>query len=344
MPLLVPRVNLRLYVLRVFLPSPRLAVALGLFIVAIVGGTVGYLALTDLGPLDAFYQTVITLSTVGYGELEPFDGATRVFTSCLIVLGVGTAIYAFSAMVQEALETDLRRRLYSGRERMRIEQLSGHAIVCGYGRVGQEIANELRRQDAALVVVEEREDRVRVAREEGHLVVEGDATVDETLERAGIRAAGTLLAAGDDDARNTFITLTAKGLNPECHVVARVALPENRAKLDLAGADRTVSPYRMGARRMAFAALWPAAADTVDTIETGGGQALVFAELEVDGISGAVGASCGDLLAGTSATLLGVRHDGEVVVGPPAEHRLQPGDILMLFGDEHAIAAFGSRS
>ena len=259
MPLLVPRVNLRLYVLRVFLPSPRLAVALGLFIVAIVGGTVGYLALTDLGPRDAFHQTVITLSTVGYGELEPFDGATRVFTSCLIVLGVGTAIYAFSAMLQEALETDLHSRLYSGRERMRIEQLSGHAIVCGYGRVGRKIANELRRQDAALVVVEEREDRVRVAREEG-----------------------------------------APCRGRRCH-------------------------RRRDAR-------------------TGGGQGLVFAELEVDGISGAVGASCGDLLAGTSATLLGVRHDGEVVVGPPAEHRLQPGDILMLFGDEHAIAAFGSRS
>ena len=127
-------------------------------------------------------------------------------------------------------------------------------------------------------------------------------------------------------------------------MVARVALPENRAKLELAGADRTVSPYRMGARRMAFSALWPAAADTVDTLESVGDAGLVFADLEVDEISDAAGRSCGDLIAGTNATLLGVRHDDEVTVGPPSDRLLQPGDILMLLGDEQAITALTSRS
>ena len=343
-PSLVRRLKLRFHVLRVFLPSERLVIALALFLVALGGGTVGYNALTDLGLFDAFYQTISTVSTVGYAEIEPFDRDARIFTSCLIVFGVGTAIYALSAMVQEALESDLRSRLYRGRERMRIEQLKGHAIVCGYGRVGQEIARELQRQKTDIVVVEEREDRADAAREEGHLVVEGDATSDAILEQAGIRSARTLLAAGDSDSRNTFITLTTKGLNPDCHVVARVALPENRAKLELAGADRTVSPYRMGARRMAFSALWPAAADTVDTLESVGDAGLVFADLEVDEISGAAGRSCGDLIAGTNATLLGVRHDDEVTVGPPSDRLLQPGDILMLLGGERAITTLTSRS
>ena len=341
---LAVRLKLRLHVLRVFLPSPRLIVALTLFVVTIAGGTVGYLALTDLEPPDAFYQTVITLSTVGYGEVEPFDREARIFTSCLIVLGVGTAAYALSAMAQEALDTEFRTRLYLGRERMRIEQLREHAIVCGYGRVGQEIAGELRRQGSALAVIERNEDRARAAREDGYLVVEGDASEEGTLERAGIRAASALLAAGDDDSRNTFITLTAKELNPDCHVVARVAFPENRAKLKLAGADRTVSPYRMGARRMAFAARWPSAADAVDTLEAVGGEGFVFAEIEVDEISGAAGRSCGDIVAGTNATLLGIRHGDEVMAGPPADRRLETGDILMLLGDETAIAAIGGRA
>ncbi len=343
-PSLLARLWLRTHVLRVLLPSGRLIITLALFLVIIGGGTSGYVALSDLSSLDAFYQTIITLSTVGYAEVEPFDRDTRIFTSALIVLGVGTALYALSAMAQELFDADLQRRLYLGRERMRIEQLRGHAIVCGYGRVGYEIAGELRRQGAALVIIELREERARSAREDGYLVVEGDATEDPVLQRAGIDAARTLLAAGDDDSRNTFITLTAKALNPDCRVVARVAIPENRAKLELAGADRTVSPYRMGARRMAFSALWPATTDASDALEANGGEGLVFVELRIDEMSGAAGRACGELLAGTSATLLGVRHGAEVVAGPPPDRRLEAGDILMLLGDEHAIATIGSRT
>ena len=343
-PPLLTRLWLRTHVLRVFLPSGRLIIAFALFLTALGGGAVGYVALADLSPFDAFYQTMITLSTVGYAELEPFNRETRIFTSLLIVLGVGTALYALSAMAQELFDANLRGRLYLGRERMRIEQLSGHAIVCGYGRVGSEIAGELSRQGADIVVIELNAERARDAREEGHLVVEGDATEDSVLRRAGIGVARTLLAAGNDDSRNTFITLTAKALNPACHVVARVAVAENRAKLELAGADRTVSPYRMGARRMAFSALWPATADAVDTLETEGGEGLVFVEILVDEMGGAAGRTCGDLLAGTTATLLGVRHGAEVVAGPPSDRRLRAGDILMLLGDEQAISAVGARA
>ena len=127
-------------------------------------------------------------------------------------------------------------------------------------------------------------------------------------------------------------------------MVARVALPENRAKLELAGADRTVSPFRMGARRMAFSALWPSAAHALDSLEGEGGEGLVFAELQVDQIDGAAGRTCGDLMANAGATLLGIRRGSEVVAGPPPDRRLERGDTVMLFGNERAIAAVGSRS
>ena len=337
---LARRAPLRASLLQALSPSLRLTIALALFIVALAGGTTGYLVLSEMGPLDAFYQTIITLSTVGYAEVEPFGRAEKIFTSFLIVFGVGTALYALSTMVQETVEGDLRSRLYLGRERMRIERLSDHAIVCGFGRVGQQITRELRERNTDLVVIEAREPRARLAREEGCLVVEGDATLEATLRRARLETARTLLVASDSDSGNTFITLTAKGLNPACLVVARVGLAENIAKLELAGADRIVSPYRMGARQMAVSALWPAVAGFVDTL--GPGPGLVFAHLDVDRIRGAAGQSCGEFLAGTGATLLGLRHGGEVIVGPPPERRLEPGDILLLLGEERVIAALGS--
>ena len=155
------------------LPSVRLLVAMALFTAALGGGTLGYVLLSDMGPLDAFYQTMITLSTVGYGEVEPFGRAEKVFTSFLIVFGVGTALYALSTMVQEALEGDLRSNLYAGRERMRIRDLKGHAIICGYGRVGQEIAQALRARGVDIVLIDRDQHHVERARGEGYLVVEG---------------------------------------------------------------------------------------------------------------------------------------------------------------------------
>jgi len=325
-------------------PSTRLLVALALFTLAIGVGTVEYLLISELGPLDAFCQTMITLSTVGYGEVEPFGRAEKIFTAFLIVFGVGTALYALSAIVQETLEGDLRGQLYRGRERMRIGQLNGHTIICGFGRVGQEIARELSERGIDIVLIEAQQSQSERARKLGYLVVEGDATQEDTLIRAQLGTAPTLLAALDSDPGNTFTTLTAKSINASCHVVARVALPENVAKMQLAGADRTVSPSRIGARRMVLSALQPAAADFMDTIGTGRHGDRVLAEFEVTGGSGFAGQSCGDFLAGTGATLLGLRRSDEVIVDPQADRRLEPGDILMLLAEEHEIAALGRPS
>lgn len=147
-------------------------------------GTVGYLLISELGPLDAFYQTMITLSTVGYGEVEPFGRAEKIFTAFLIVFGVGTALYALSAIIQEALEGDLRSQLYRGRERMRIGQLKGHTIICGFGRVGQEIARELSERGIEIVLIDAQASQIERARALGYLVVKGDATHEDTLIRA----------------------------------------------------------------------------------------------------------------------------------------------------------------
>ena len=327
--------------LEILTPSGRLRAALALFTVAIVGGTVGYMTIAGMSFLDAIYQTLTTLSTVGFEEVKPFGTEEKIFTSFLIVFGVGAALYALTAAIQEALEGDVRSRLYLRRERMRIENLRAHAIICGFGRVGQEIAREFSERGRPFVLVEARLEGIEQARRLGYLVVEGDATQERTLNEAGIAVARSLLAASDNDSDNTFITLTAKSINPSCYVVARVAYPHNEEKLRLAGADRIVSLYQIGGRRMVLSALQPAAADFMDTLAAGRYGDLVLAEFEVNETNNLAGRTCGSLLEGmTGATLLGLRgRDGHVHVGPSSTHTLQEGDIVMLLAEETDIAA-----
>jgi len=317
-----------------------LQIALGLLVMWIMLGTAGYMLLADFTFLDALYQTVTTLTTVGFRELKPFDSGEKVFTIILILGGVGTVLYTLTLVMQEAVEGNIRSRLYLRRMRMRIEELTDHSILCGFGRVGQEVAREFRERDVPFVIVEQTPEQAEVARAFGYLVIEGDASDDRVLNQAGIARARSLLAASDSDAGNTYITLTAKSMNPHCYVVARVGYPHNEEKLRLAGADRVLSLYTMGGRRMVLSALQPLAADFMDTIAAGRHGELVLAEFEVNEENGLVGRNVKDLFAGThNATLLGIReHAGGLVVGPRGDHELHYGDIAIVLADEEDIA------
>lgn len=314
--------------------------AVSLFVIAIVGGTGGYMVVEGMGFLDAFYQTIITISTVGYAEVEPLDTGGRLFTSGLIVFGVAAFLYAVTVAVQEAIEGDIRSRLYLRRERVKIDELSNHAIICGFGRVGQEIAREFQERGVKFVIVDNTPMAVDRARSFGYLVVEGDATDEHALNLAGLVNARTLLAASDSDSGNTFTTLAAKSINPSCYVVARVAYPHNEEKMRLAGADRVLSLYKIGGRRMVLSALQPLAADFMDTLAAGRHGDLILAEFEINEQNGLAGASCGEMLRGTTnATLLGVRlRDGSLIVGPSNQHLLQDGDIVIMLAEEKDIA------
>lgn len=322
------------------LPSPRLRMAVGLFVIAIAGGTIGYMAIEDMSFLDALYQTITTISTVGFSEVQPLTTAGRIFTSVLIVFGVAAFFYAATVAVQEAIEGDIRSRLYLRRERMKIDELRNHAIICGFGRVGQEIAREFQERGVKFVIIDNTPSAVDRARSFGYLVVEGDASDEHALNQAGIANARTLLAASDSDSGNTFITLAAKSMNPSCYIVARVAYPHNEEKLRLAGADRVLSLYKIGGRRMVLSALQPLAADFMDTLAAGRHGDLILAEFEINEQNGLAGASCGEMIRGTTnATLLGVRlRDGSLIVGPPNQHILQDGDIVIMLAEEKDIA------
>ena len=235
----------------------RVAVGLVLFVVVITIGTGGYLLIEGWPFLDALYMAVITVTTVGFREAEPLSTGGKIFTIFLILFGVGSAFYILTALAATIIEGDLRQVFWERRMKSTIERLKDHYIICGYGRVGEEIAREFKERKVPFIVVDRNAEALEKARREGALTVEGDATLEETLVEAGIERCEGLIAASDSDAGNTYITLTAKGLHKEAFVVARVGAPGNESKMRQAGADRIVSPYAMGGRRMALVALQP---------------------------------------------------------------------------------------
>jgi len=327
-------------------PSPRLRVALALFVIAMTTGIVGYMLISDMSFVDALYQMSTTLSTVGFRELKPFGTGEKLFTVFLILFGVGAVLYTLTLIVQEALEGDLRGRFYLRRMEMQIEGLENHYILCGFGRVGQEVARELRERGVEFVVIDHMSEAAERARAFGYNVIEGDASEDRTLNQAGLTRARCLIAASDSDSGNTYITLTAKSVNPRCRIVARAGFPHNEEKMRLAGADRVISLYSMGGRRMVLSALQPLAADFMDTLATGRHGDVLLAEFEVNQNNGLAGKTCGTLLLGTNnAALLGIRHRrGDLLVGPRNEEELRDGDIVIVLAEEGDIASLSSAS
>ena len=251
--------------------EPRLALrrvqsaVLALAIITAVG-IFGYVIFEGWSFTDALYMTVITLTTVGYREVRVLDASGQLWTMLLLITGVGTLFYAAVSSVELVVEGTVRG--YFGRRRVKsaIGRLNGHYILCGYGRVGKQVAREFAADDVPFVVVEQDQDILEECLAEGNLALLGEASDDEVLEKAGILRAGGLIAAVDSDADNVFVVLSARKLNPNLHIVARASSEESAGKLEIAGADRTLSPYAVGGRRLASQ---PLIVDFLDVVACG---------------------------------------------------------------------------
>ena len=323
----------------------RVVLGLLALLLVLLAGMAGYVVIEGWSLSDAFYMSAITITTVGYREVEPLSEAGRQFTIVLLFFGVGAAFYILTTMVAAIIEGDLRQVFGARRMKLMIERLRDHYIVCGFGRVGEQVALELQSRDAPFVLVETRETRIEDAQTMGMLVVQGDATVEETLIEAGIERCRALIAASDSDSTNTYITLTAKGLRPDTYVVARVSSEAVERKLVQAGANRTVSPYRIGGRRMAFAALQPLVSDFIDIFPSAEQGDRVLAEIPVDEDSGFAGKQLSEALTGCDdLVVLAVRTaEGRLDVGPARSRELAVGEILIVVGEEQDLSALGVR-
>lgn len=304
----------------------------GLLLAVIVIGTSGYLVL-GLDPLDALYQTVTTISTVGFREL-PDDPSTgfRVFTMVLILTGVGVALYTASVFFESVVEGRLTERF--GRRRMQrtIDELSGHVILCGWGRVGRSIERHLSGAGVEVVVVEADPERCDAVT---GLSVCGDATEDEVMTAAGLERAATLVTAVDSDAANLFITLSARDRRPELFIVSRVRDEANEAKLRQAGADRVVNPQQIGGGRIAALALAPNVADFLDVVMHDGSLEFRLADITVPETSPLARQSLrqAQVRDRTGALVLAIRGaEGRFATNPTPESILKGGDVLIAIG------------
>lgn len=332
-------------VLLVAVTHNRVLLGLSLLAFIIAVGTLAYMLVEGWTAGDAFFMTLTTVTTVGYREIHPLDAGGRLITSFLIFFGVGTAFYILTAMVATVIEGDLREVFGHRRMRLMIEHLTDHYVVCGYGRVGEEIARELSQRRVPFVVLDTETDAVERARAAGDLALLGDATSEENLLRARILQSRAVIAATGSDIANTYITLSARALQSSVFVVARVSSPDLQSKLRQAGADRVISPYAIGGRRMALAALQPMMTDFLDIVSSGSaGDGRILAEFSVDEASRLEGRTLAEVLAGCKDVVVLAIVDAtqRVRVAPAPSSRLSVGDRLTVIGEEDEIRRIGA--
>ena len=318
----------------------RLRFGLAALVGVIVAGTIGYLLL-GFPFLDALYQTVTTVATVGFREVRPLSATGQIFTIGLILVGVGTALYTFTLFLEAVVEGHIQEVL--GRKRMdrQIARMDGHVIVCGFGRVGRNLAHYVAGAGEDTVVIEKDPERVAAAQGSAH-VVRGDATSDEILKEAGIERARVLVTALNTDADNLFVTLTARGLRKDLFIVARARAESSEVKLTQAGADRVVNPQGIGGARMAAFVLHPHVAEFLDVVMHDGSLEFRLEEIPVPDGSPLAGKSLREthIRDSTGALILATRDgDGEFTTNPPPEMVLCAGQILIAIGTEAQLKA-----
>jgi voltage-gated potassium channel len=292
---------------------------------------------------NAVYMTVITLATVGYGETQPLGNRGRLFTIALILMGVVVIGYIVNRFTEAVIQGYFQEGIRVQQQQRLMESLSEHYIICGFSRTGRQIAKEFQAEGVSFVIVDTETESVRVAQNEGYIIYQGDATLDETLLRVGIERAVCIVAALPSDAENLYILLSAKTLNPGIRAIARAGTEEAVKKLKRAGADAVVSPYITGGKRMAAAALRPRVMDFVDGILNGADRQLYMEELLIDpSICPLVGQTLekARLRSHSGALVLAIRRsDGTLIGGPTGDTILMSGDLLICMGTAEQLSS-----
>ncbi|MDH4140398.1 MAG: potassium channel protein [Coriobacteriia bacterium] len=315
----------------------RLYIALGAIAGVLVIGTTGYVVIEGWQLLDALYMTVITVGTVGYMEVQELTTSGRVFTMLLIFGGFGSMVFFLGTVIDFVVEGHLKGYVEGRRMDRRIEALTGHHIVAGLGRVGSAVAGMLAEERASFVVIDSDPECAGDAREQGWLVVEGDATSEEVLHEAGVERARSLVTAVDTDADNLFVTFTARSVNPELFIVARSSQESSEDKIRKAGANRVLTPNVIGGRRMATMILHPVVSDFLDLVTHGDNVEFQLQEVELKGGCTIAGRTIREASVRdrTGAYILAIQSpDGTVNTNPSSSTALAVGDRLVVLGTQ----------
>ncbi|RLI84555.1 MAG: potassium channel protein [Archaeoglobales archaeon] len=298
-----------------------------LLIAVTILGTLGYYFIEGWPIFDCLYMTVITITTTGYREVGELSTAGRALSMFLMIFGVGIFLYSINSIMPILIE--------KRRERWKkvLEKISGHYIICGYGKMGVEISKEL--PTDKVVIVDLDPNKVAIARENGFLAVQGDATEEEVLERAGIRRAKSLIACTERDSSNAFAIMVAKDLNPNVYTIAILRTPAGEKKLKRAGVDMLLSPYRDAAKKVSIAVRRPTAADFIEVIGREGELMLEKMELKNEELSGKSLRET-NLRRLTGCMVVAIER-GKEVIFPDPDTTIQKGDILYILGKEESL-------
>jgi voltage-gated potassium channel len=313
----------------------KLYISLLLLISVIAFGTLGYHYFEDMTFFDAFYQTIITITTVGFSEIKPLSTEGRTITIFIIVTGIGTVTYSLGQLVGILVEGELGK--FFGRKKLakQIADLKDHFIVCGFGRIGKIICDELQADNIDFVIIEEDLSVVEELERKEMLFILMNATSDEALMEAGIMKARGLVTAVSSDADNVFITLTAKGFRPDIFILARSSDEKNESKLIRAGASHVVSPYLIGGRRMAQVLKRPTVVDFIDIATMGNKMGLMMEEATVGRTSGLIGQTIieSNLRQNYGVIIVAIKKQhGEMVFNPMPSEKLEQGDVIVVIG------------
>ena len=313
----------------------------------LVVATIGYV-IAGWPVLDSIYMVIITVFGVGFGEVRPIDTpGLRIFTMGVIVAGTTAEVYTLGGLIQMVTQGEIRQLLGARRMRSDIEKLTGHVIICGYGRIGQVLAGELSADERGFVILDASPERVAMAQEHGHLAMQANATDEQALVDAGVARAAVLATVLPDDVLNVYITLSARDLNRDLLIIARGELPGTHKKLTQAGANQVVLPTMIGAQRMASLIRRPVLDEVLH--DTLGRQRLDedlsrlgvrMQELPIVAGSAAVGKTIGQIEVG-AGLIVGIRHShGATISNPSAEMLLSEGDALLVLGHADKLPAF----
>ena len=322
-------------------PILRLRKPLALLALVFAYGIAGFMLIEHWPLFDAAFMTLLMITTIGFIGSHPLSPSGEIFTASLIVVGVGTMLYAFGVYAEMLSEGTLgtyqKQRALASRRR----SLHDHFIICGYGRMGTQVVRELDEDGVPCAVIDNNPEAVARLEAEKRLFVDGDAASEEVLRQAGIERARGLISTVDSDERAVYITLAARALNPRLFILSRAGRPESVRRIELAGADRVISPYRMAGRQLALMAIRPALVDVMETLHHGDASIGVEEVLVRTGAV-ATGRTLEDLqlLTGQVARLLAVRRrDGQLFVDPVRELIIQEGDLVVALGTREQLEA-----
>ena len=303
-------------------------------------GTVGFSLIGGYPVFDAFYLTLTTMTTVGYGD--SFPRTVRVFNALLIMVGVSTIFVAIGAMTQTIIEFELGDAIGKRRNKRMIDKLKDHYIICGFGRVGRGAAAELHHAGVPFVVVDSQPERVERAMLSGMLAVAADATHDETLHQVGIERARGLVTALSTDADNLFVLLSAKGLNPKLYVAARAAEEGAEEKMRRAGADAVFAPYSITGHRLAQSLLRPHVVQFLDFTTKDIAMDISIEQVRVSAGSEVAAKTIREMQLRRNLGVIVMairRHDGNMLFNPPADTSVEAGDYLIVMGKQEDLLA-----